>query len=66
MTCVFFLFHRALPERSVDRSVPADVRARREEQQPEDGQAEVHPARRVHAEPGHAAHHVREQRPGMN
>lgn len=55
-----------LPERSIKRSVPTDERTRREENEPEDGQAEVHPAHRVHAEPGQAAHHVGEQRPRVN
>ena len=54
------------PEGSVERSVPADEGTRREEQEPEDGQTEVHPTGRVHSEPGQAAHHVGQQRPGMN
>lgn len=55
-----------LPKRSVNRSVPTDEGAGREEQQPEDGEAEVDPAVRVHTEPGHAAHHVGQQRPSVN
>lgn len=54
------------PERSVEWPVPADERARREEQEPEDGEAEVYPATAVHAEPGQAAHQVGQQRPSVN
>lgn len=54
------------PERSVEWPVPADERARREEQEPEDGEAEVHAPAGVHAEPGQAAHQVGQQRPSVN
>lgn len=54
------------PESPVQRSVPADERAGGEEQEPEHGQAKVHPVRRVHAEPGQAAEHVDEERAGVN
>lgn len=57
---------RGSPEGPVQRSVPADERAGGEEQEPEQGQAEVHPVRRVHAEPGQAAEHVHEERAGVN
>lgn len=53
------------PESSIKWSVPTDERAGCEEQEPEDGQAEVHPASRIHAEPGEAADHVGQQRPSM-
>lgn len=55
-----------LPECSVKRSVPADERTRCEEQEPEDGQAEVNATTWVHTEPGQAAHQVRQQRPRVN
>ncbi len=55
-----------LPKCSIKRSVPADEWTRREEHRPEDGQAEVDPTCSVHAEPGHAAHKVSEQRPCVN
>lgn len=54
-----------LPERPVKWSVPTDERAGGEEQEPEDGQAEVHPTLCVHTEPGHAADHVDHQRPSV-
>lgn len=53
---------RAVPEGSVQRPVPADEGARREEQEPEDGQTKVHAAGHVHEEPGQAAHQVSQQR----
>lgn len=54
------------PEGPVQRSVPADERTGGEEQEPQHGQAKVHPVRRVHAEPGQAAKHVHEERAGVN
>lgn len=54
------------PECPVQRSVPADEGTGGEEQEPEHGQAKVHPVRRVHAEPGQAAKHVHEERAGVN
>lgn len=54
------------PERSIQGSVPADERAWCEKYKPEDGQAKVHATLGVHAEPGHAAHQVGEQRPRVN
>lgn len=55
-----------LPECSIKWSVPADEWTRCEEDEPEDGQAKVHPTCCVHTEPGHAAHHVGKQRSCMN
>lgn len=59
-------FRRSSPESSVEWPVPADQGARCEDQEPEDGQAEVHAPSRVHAEPGQAAHQVGQQRPSVN
>ena len=52
-----------LPERPIERSVPADEGAGSEEQEPQHGQAKVHAARRVHEEPEKTAKHVHKQRP---
>lgn len=54
------------PESSVERPVPADEGTWREEQEPEDGEAEVHTPTGVHTEPGQAAHQVGQQRPSVN
>ena len=62
----FLFFLLPLPKRSVQGSVPADEGAGCEKDEPEDGQAEVHAARCIHAEPGQAADHVGEQRHSMN
>lgn len=53
---------RAVPEGAVERPEPAHVGARREEQEPEDGQTKVHAAVDVHEEPGQAGHQVGQQR----
>lgn len=60
------LVDRSSPERPVQRSVPADEWTGGEEQEPQHGQAKVHPVRRIHAEPGQATEHVHEERARMN
>lgn len=50
----------------VHGSIPAEEGARAEEDEPEDGQAEVHPMGGVHSEVGQASQHVQEQGHAVN